>query len=345
VIKSFAAGVCLLFCHALAAQTQTEELETVLVSGDVPGPGLWKVSQGDHVLWILGSYLPLPKDMKWRATEVERRVAESQEVIYPGGANIMPDIGIFRALTLLPALLKAGKNPDGGTLKDVLPPETYSRWRVMKQKYIGGDDDVERWRPAVAGDILFGEAMKKSGLGYNIRVSQVVNQTAKKNHIPIRVDPQLTRKIKVENPRGMLKSAQKMNLPDVECFTHALERVEPELERLKLRANAWARGDIPALREASRDALSPENCIVQLQNALMSGELETPAQAKQMIDEMLRQEKETRRDVDAHWLFTVRAAITRNRSTFAVVPTMELLREDGLLSKLRDLGYEVESPS
>ena len=345
MIRSFTAGLCLLFCNALAAQSQNEELETVLVSGEVPGPGLWRVSQGDHVLWILGSYVPLPKDMKWRATEVERRVAESQEVIYPGGANILPDIGLFRALTLLPALLKAGTNPDGGTLKDVLPPETYARWRVLKEKYIDGDDDVERWRPAVAGDILFGEAMKKAGFGYSVRVAQVVNQAAKKNHIPIRTDPIRTRKVKVENPRGMLKGVQKMKLPDVDCFTRALERVEPEVENLKLRANAWARGDIAALREASRDALPPENCIVQLQRALENGEIETPAQAKQMIDEMTRQEKEMRHDVEAHWLFTLRAAVSRNRSTFAVVPTLELLRPDGFLSKLRDLGYEVESPS
>jgi hypothetical protein len=345
VIRSFAAGVCLLFCHALAAQSQSEELETVLVTGEVPGPGLWKVSRDGHVLWILGSYRPLPKDMKWRANEVERRVAESQEVIYPGGTSINPDIGIFRALTLLPALLKAGKNPDGATLKDVLPPQTYARWRVLKDKYIGGDDDVERWRPAVAVDILNGAALKKGGLGYSVNVASVVNRIAKQKGIPVHADPLRTRKIKLENPRGMLKSAQKMKLPDVECFARGLDFLEPQLQTLKLRANAWARGDIASLREASSYVTPPENCMLQLQNALISGEIETPVQAKRAIDEMARLEKEARHDVEAHWLFTVRAALSKNRSTFAVLPLSELLRPDGFLTKLRDLGYEVESPS
>jgi hypothetical protein len=45
---------------------ETATLETVLVTGEQPGPGLWKISRGDHVLWILGAQYPLPKKMTWR---------------------------------------------------------------------------------------------------------------------------------------------------------------------------------------------------------------------------------------------------------------------------------------
>ena len=41
--------------------------ETILVAGQRPGPGLWKVSKGDHVLWVFGTYSPLPKKMEWRS--------------------------------------------------------------------------------------------------------------------------------------------------------------------------------------------------------------------------------------------------------------------------------------
>ena len=62
-------------------------LEEVLVTGQQPGPGLWKVTRpaagNDHVLWILGSYGPLPKKMQWRSTELETVLRESQEVIGP----------------------------------------------------------------------------------------------------------------------------------------------------------------------------------------------------------------------------------------------------------------------
>ena len=31
-----------------------EAVEEVLVTGEQPGPALWKVTSGEHVLWILG---------------------------------------------------------------------------------------------------------------------------------------------------------------------------------------------------------------------------------------------------------------------------------------------------
>ena len=46
---------------ALVTSVAPEILETVLVSGEQPGPGMWKVSKGDHVLWIVGIQTPVPK--------------------------------------------------------------------------------------------------------------------------------------------------------------------------------------------------------------------------------------------------------------------------------------------
>jgi hypothetical protein len=108
-----ATALTLLAGAAFAAQPdeQLEQLETVLVTGEQPGPGLWKVSKDDHVLWVLASYGPLPKNMTWRAKQVEARIAESQEVLLGGNVGIRPNIGILRGITLIPAALKAGKNP------------------------------------------------------------------------------------------------------------------------------------------------------------------------------------------------------------------------------------------
>lgn len=37
------------------------QLAEVLVVGRQPGPGLWRVSKGDHDLWIFATLAPLPK--------------------------------------------------------------------------------------------------------------------------------------------------------------------------------------------------------------------------------------------------------------------------------------------
>src|SRR5690242_7710009 len=60
-----------------ATPSPTESMDEVVVSGEQPGPGLWKVTKGSHTLWILGTLTPLPQKMTWRSREVERVVAKS----------------------------------------------------------------------------------------------------------------------------------------------------------------------------------------------------------------------------------------------------------------------------
>src|SRR3954466_12454167 len=75
------------------AEDNTAELATVVVTGEQPGPGLWKVSSGDHVLWILGTLSPLPKDIHWQSREVEDAIASAQEVIDPPHIKMDANVG------------------------------------------------------------------------------------------------------------------------------------------------------------------------------------------------------------------------------------------------------------
>jgi hypothetical protein len=70
------AALSMLAAFSLRAQEpgqHFQELENVLIVGEQPGPGLWKLSKGDHVMWVLSSYQPLPGDMIWRSRTVEAR--------------------------------------------------------------------------------------------------------------------------------------------------------------------------------------------------------------------------------------------------------------------------------
>ena len=71
------AAAALLFAGPVPAQ-DPEDMETVLVTGEQPGPGLWKVSRDGHVMWVLGSIGALPDTITWRTKEIEARIAESQ---------------------------------------------------------------------------------------------------------------------------------------------------------------------------------------------------------------------------------------------------------------------------
>jgi hypothetical protein len=332
---------------ALAAAEQLVELDTALVIGEQPGPGLWKVSKGDHVMWVLADYAPLPKEMTWRSAQVEARIAESQEVLYPPDVNIHPSIGIARAITLIPSALKVGKNPDGASLQQMLDPETYARWTAVRGKIVTKKkevEDLEEWRPGVAVSMLRGMAMEKSGL-VGGQVMKVVRDATKKHKVRVNRLPTLDRAVKWEDPRGMLKTAaRKLGTPEMDCFKRSLETLEPGVEAARVRANAWSRGDIPKLRALYREFEPRDDCIYMLIAGF--GELDgaNAANARKMLADMEWHAEQGRVQAQRDWVAAAQVALAKNRSTFSVLPVGEVLRPEGHLEKLRALGYTVEEP-
>src|SRR6201991_426942 len=52
-------------------------LEAVTVSGEQPGPGLWRATRNGHTLLILGSLTPVPQKMTWKTSEIDEALAHS----------------------------------------------------------------------------------------------------------------------------------------------------------------------------------------------------------------------------------------------------------------------------
>lgn len=61
------------------------DLAPVAVSGALPGPSLWKVNKGSHVMWVLGVTKPLPRKMQWETSTIDRVVGASQSVLKAPG--------------------------------------------------------------------------------------------------------------------------------------------------------------------------------------------------------------------------------------------------------------------
>ncbi len=302
-------------------------LDEVLVSGEQPGPGLWKVikqtADGEHVLWVLGSYGPLPKKMQWRSAQVEQVIAGSQEVLGP--VSVDAKVGFWGGLMMAPSLIGIRDNPNDAKLKDVVPPELYARWLPLKARYIGKDDDAEKWRPIFAAGQLYLKAIEKSQLELNNKVWPVIEKLAKKNRVKIN-EPSL--EIKVDKARSMVKDFKKAPLQDIECFAATLERVESDLDLMRVRANAWATGDLKTLRSLPHvDQVGA--CIA----GVMSADV---VQSRGFADVPAR--------VNALWIKEAEASLARNRSTFTVMRMSEILKPDGLIAQLRAKGYQVEEP-
>ena len=300
-----------------------EPIEEVLVIGEQPGPGLWKVFKGDHVLWIMGTLKPLPKKMIWRSKHVESVLANSQEYITPPSVTV--NISITDKIMLLPSLIGVRNNPDGKTLQEVVPAELYSRWLVLKKKYIGRNNGIEKWRPIFAARELYEQAIDKSDLTDKTNIMDVLREIAKDNKV-MKAGPGTTADI--AKPRDVAKKFKKMPLDDIACFAKTIERLETDLGEMRARANAWAIGNVDALRKLPETDHN-EICKAIAYNAALAHEhgLHDIPQQKQQ-----------------HWLAEAESSLAKHESTFSILPIVDLLKPDGYLAALRDKGYVVEEP-
>jgi len=308
-----------------AAIDDVQVLEVMVVSGAQPGPGMWKVSKGENVLWIMGMQSPLPKKMDWVSRKVEQTIAQSDEVLFDTSVSISTDRGMFGNMMLIPSLYGARKNPDDAELKDVLSPALYQRWLVLKAKYIGSDDGIERWRPIFAAQELYEKAIKKSGLSAENIVKPVVEDAAKEYKKKI-IRPKL--EFKIEKPKAVIKEFSKTSLADIECFSKTMDRLETDLSGMIERGNAWSIGDVEGLKKLSFTDQN-QSCISALTNAAIS-------QKNGFAD--------IRQKAMAEWLKSADTALAKNKSTFAVLPMGDMLKPTGLLASLRAKGYQVEEP-
>ena len=82
-------------------------IEEITVIGRYPGPPLWRVSSGEHVLWIFGDLTPVPKGLDWDPRNAERVLDRADGVIGPmrhPRADVQPDQDLPRAARRTPAL-------------------------------------------------------------------------------------------------------------------------------------------------------------------------------------------------------------------------------------------------
>jgi hypothetical protein len=327
----------------LPPESDIAVLDQVLVTGEQPGPGLWKVTKNDHTLWILGTYAPLPKKMTWRSREVESIIAESQRVVRWVEIDTDVDVGFFAGLAALPLVFTAGNNPDGAMLKDVVPPEAYEQYQALKAKYDGRSNGKEKLRPAFAALELRDKASNEIGLATSKPVVwPTVERLAKKHKVKV-LEPTVKMEIKINNPRAMIKKFRKTQLADVECFTESIARLESDLDALKVRANAWSIGSLDVLRKIPPPD-PKSDCGQMLQNVFLNGNLAEEIGAKEMMDRTLKDMERVMKEQDATWIRTAEESLRDHTSTFALMPISKLLDAKGPLQTLRDAGYEVDDP-
>jgi len=299
-------------------QAAAEEVQEVEVSGEQPGPRLWRVSKGDHVLWLLGTLDPLPRKMVWRSREVERVLGEVQEVI-PTNPSVSVHANPFTWVRLYFQWRGVQVMDKNGRLKDAVPPSLYARVMALVNRYDSGDHRIERLKPIFAALRMYRQALDVAHLAPGNQAQDTVLKLARHRGVPIRQS-----KLRIEEPRDLV--AQLGQIPEaaqVQCLDAVVERLETGIEPMQQQARAWALGDVATLREI-QDPKTIETCTAAVS---------TSSQGKQLID-----------DANAGWNHEVDRALAINRSTLALKPIHDLLGPHGVLAALKARGYRVEGP-
>jgi uncharacterized protein YbaP (TraB family) len=294
------------------------ELEEVIVTGASAGPRLWRVSHNDHVLWILGVLSPLPEKLEWKSAEVSKVIEHTQAVLldrasYSADANLFAQAGLFFRWR------KLQKNPDGQELAQILPADLYARFSALSARY-AKHGEFDDFRPMVAAGKLYQAAVAKIGLTERRAVSRAVEQQTKQRGIK----PQSI-SIKVEQPREVLESINAMSSAESEirCLAATLDHLESDIDQVRQSANAWAIGDVAALRS-----------MVNLPSRIVCWDA---------INSIPRLKQLTAR-AEQEWMAAAEATLQKNQSSLALRRIDQLLITNGTLDQFRAKGYAVEGP-
>jgi hypothetical protein len=235
-------------------------------------------------------------------------------------------VGWVRGLTLLPFAMGIKNNPDGAALRDVLPADVHARWLLLKKKYIGDDEGIERERPMFAAQTLSQKVMRHAGLSSGGEVRRALEEMARKNNIKM-TSTQV--RLAMDDPVRAIRDFKKSPLDDVACFAKTLEWLESDVDAMRIRANAWAKGDLEAIqklsyaeRKGACDAAWLNSAVFQARPGLQAAPERTRAA----------------------WLAAAEKSLATNASTFATLPLNEILAPNGYVAALAAKGYVVQAP-
>lgn len=346
----------------VAAAEHLEQLDEVVVTGRLPGPPLWKVSRNGNVLWILPLIDAYPKKMEWDSIRVEQLVAQSQEYIerplaYRGLATANP-ITYFR---LSKAFRRPHTLPDGQKLEDVLSPDLYQRFRSLKDKYLPRDNEIERLPISAAGSRLQQEILAHENLetlSHNrsdspevitsklrkwIKGNKTIRRTSTAYGSMASIaagDLKLAEKAMAE-----LSTTAEFTRWEVACLEKAITYFEKDIDLVKKRANAWARGQADDLLgqalKGRGDACNDPPAIPEGSPAMTRLREEAPGLAALLLNDRSEAER-TSRD---RWIAAAEAALASNSTSFSTLHVGDILDPDGLIARLSAKGYEISVSS
>lgn len=314
-MRSILTGLALALAAATGAAAQTTSgaiddpqanvVEALVVSARSPGPAWWRVSDGDTVIYVLGTPSALPKGMGWDTSVLERRLDGAFALLTP------PE---WRAgLSDLPGLLSLRKKLKGGDgwaeRAPALAARTGRAWAAVEPKDPDGWKD---WKPLIVA-LRLGEKSDRQARLQSVEPEKTIKALARKHRVK-------ARPARIHKAMPMLKTMVREHTDEAGrvCLAETLDTVEAGPGARLAAAEAWARGRVKSALAGPRSA---ERCQL-----LLPG-----------VTEAMRQSTDDQVEALTELLGTPGHAV-------ATFPMRGLVAEGGVLDKLRARGITVRTP-
>lgn len=274
------------------------------VRAEPPTPLLWKVSDGDNSLYLLGAFHLLRPEDYPLDPRTDAAFEDAERVVFELPPDEMSGGAVARQM------LEAARRGDGRTLQDALPPATWARleaWAARSGVPLAGLQGYEAWYVSLLVSLT---EMQRQGLDPTLGLDRHFGRRATEAGKPA---------------EGLETGAQQIALFDgmdaaqqVQALEEALQSPE-ELERsVRELHGLWRAGDGRGLYEGSGARLREQYPdLYERINADRNRAWLTRLQA--LLDE------------GGH-----------DQDALVVVGAMHLLGDDGVVALLRAEGYDVE---
>lgn len=301
----FLIALAAIWSSSAMAQEDWSEAEVVVRAKAAVGPALWRVSDDDSQVIIIGVLPVFPKKQAWKTTRIENALRGANGLITPPDNSTGP--------ADLWSLMRNKGLPDRATLKDSLPPGLYNRYEATARRAGVSIRDFAKDKPVWAGARLRREVLQKYGLSENEPVS-TIKRFARSANVPVRA-------VGRYDSGPLFKAVNAMSDEAGEaCLGYTLDDIDFDIDRVPVAARAWSVGDIATLRANYQGSA--------LMKCLSGSPVATATLNRSIVD-----------SVNA-----VSAALNKPGKTVAVLPLSQLLRKGGVLEKLRARGYRVSAP-
>lgn len=307
-------GALLLFAANARAQPEAQENwgapEIVEVEAP-PGPAVWHLTRGDSEVWILGTVGGMPDGLKWNKDYLAELLDGARAILMPP----RPSIGLIEGAWFLLTNGSKFSLPRGQSLEATLPADLEPRFAALRERL---GKDVEHYRtdtPLRAALRIQEDVTDKLNLTRD-EPRDSIRRLAQSKHVPA---APIAKYEVLDAARDVLKLTPQQQQA---CLGQSVEDADWDLSHATAAANAWAVGDIKAVKTNYGES-HLANCVITAVHSVAD------------IAE---------RDV-ADYTLAINDALDKPGKTVAVIDIGPLLRRNGVLERLQALHVTVEGPA